>query len=644
MAGRVFEIRQRWARGETLRYRFIILLFGLILLLPASAQAQWFGGNAEEPAFLPVREAFQARAWHDDDTLYIGFENAEGYYLYRHRFSLESLSDEVTLGELQLPPGEFKRDEFLGDVYVFYDRVVLEAPFEGSPEGTLPVAVTFQGCADAGLCYPPERLTLDALPGSAPAVFADIEPQQSTSSAQQTATGAEASPASTAEAPRLQSEDSRFFDLLQGADPWLVLGLFFLAGLGLTFTPCVLPMIPILSSIIVGQNPSRKRAFGLSASYVAGMAVTYAAVGVLMGLFGAGLNLQARLQSPWVLSVFSLLFALFALAMFGIFNLRLSPAVAARVDAWQSRAQHSGPPGLALAGALSVLVVSPCVSAPLAGALVFLSTTGNAAMGGLALFALALGMGVPLLLVGTYGTTLLPRSGPWMNGVKNAFGVLLLGVAIWLVERLLPPSLVLLLWAALAVGSGVALGALQRDTAQGWPRLWQAAGLLLLIWGFALTLGAAAGAQDPLRPLAPLADKRDSRQTLPVSNEPDVIVTRLETLRTELAKASAAGRPVFADVTADWCISCKQMARQVYPDPEVAQALSAFTRIQIDVTATDTDSRILLEHFNLFGPPSLLFFDHSEEIRSARIQGVVDAPSFAAHLEQLLGWLGSRPS
>ncbi|PAU74665.1 protein-disulfide reductase DsbD [Halomonas salipaludis] len=595
----------------------------LLLTLPALAQAQWFSsGGSSSRDFLPVHEAFEASTWLDGETLYVGMQSADDYYLYRHRFELESLDEAVTLGEPDLPPGEAHSDEFFGDVYVFYQPVVLEIPIEGGAPESLAFALTFQGCADAGLCYPPERITLEAMPGSPPALFA---------SAQADDGAANQRPA----APDLQSADGRFNALLADASPLLMIGLFFLAGLGLTFTPCVLPMVPILSSIIVGQNPSRPRALALSASYVAGMAATYAAVGVLMGLFGAGLNLQARLQSTPVLITFSVLFVVFALAMLGAFNLRLSPRLAGRIDAWQARAQRSGPPGLALAGALSVLVVSPCVSAPLAGALVFISTTGDALLGGAALLALALGMGVPLLLVGTFGTTLMPRTGAWMNGVKIAFGVLLLGVAIWLIERLLPPAVALLLWSALAIGTALTLGALRLNAPRGWPQLRQAAGLMLLIWGIALVIGAARGAQDPLRPLATppgvLAERGGAELPTPVS------VTRLEELQQALADASRDGRPIFVDVTADWCISCKQMERNVYPS--VANQLANFQRIQIDVTETTAESRELLDHFGLFGPPSLLFFDGEHEIREARILGEVGRRDFAQHLEQLLGWL-----
>lgn len=600
-----------------------LLITLLLLLFTIPTQAGWFDDNTRDDAFLPVNEAFKPSAWLDGQTLYVGFENAEDYYLYRHRFVVESLETGVELGKPRLPPGEFKTDEFLGEVYVFYDQVVMRVPFSGTPDDGLDVAVTFQGCADAGLCYPPERVTLTALPGSPPAAFADasLEADPGDASA--------AAPIAT-QAPAVPlSEDGRFRALLDDATPAMVLGLFFLAGLGLTFTPCVLPMIPILSSIIVGQNAGRGRALGLSASYVAGMAITYALVGVLMGLFGAGLNLQARLQSPWVLIPFAVLFALFALAMFGLFDLKLSPRLASQVEGWQARLQRSGPLGLALAGALSVAVVSPCVSAPLAGALVFISSTSNAWLGGWALLALALGMGVPLLLVGTFGSTLLPRSGAWMNGVKAGFGVLLLGIAVWLVERLLPGPVALLLWGALAVGTALALGALSLHQRQGWPRIRQAAGILLLAWGIALVLGAAQGGGDPLRPLAGLGEG-ETREAPSFTR-----VTTLAQLDAELTDAAQRHQPVFVDVTADWCISCKIMERDVFPDPAVAEQLAGFHRIRADVTDSDADSLALLERFGLFGPPSLLFFADGEELHQARIQGEVEAAAFAAHLQRL---------
>lgn len=612
----------------------------LLCWLPLLAHAQWFSSSSNQSDFLPVLEAFQPTVWHDGSAIYIGIDIADDYYLYRHQFSVSSKTDAVSLDEPLLPQGTFTTDEFMGDVYVFRDKLVFETPFSPSYSGPIDIELTFQGCADAGLCYPPETISLEALESSPPTAFADWD------AADHALSGAEGSDDqqisqtagtnSSTEFSAPQSEDSRFSALLGSASLPLALGLFFIAGLGLTFTPCVLPMVPILSSIIVGQKPTRPRAFVLSASYVLGMASTYALVGVLMGLFGAGLNLQAHLQSAPVLVTFAVLFTLFALAMFGAFDLRVSPRLASKIDGWQARAQQSGPAGLALAGALSVLVVSPCVTAPLAGALVFISSTGNAAMGGAVLFALGLGMGVPLLLVGTFGATMLPRSGAWMNGVKIAFGLLLLGVAIWMVERLVPPSIALLLWAALAIGSALMLGALNMNQSQGWPKARQTLGLMLLAWGIALVIGAAQGGSNPLRPLTVSSSSTDSgtpQATLAFQQ-----VDELSALETALSEAASAQQPAFVNFTADWCISCKLMERDVFPDPNVVAALNDFRLIEVDVTNTDAQSRELLNRFNLFGPPSLLFFSQGEEVRDARIQGEITATQLVHHLEALRRW------
>ncbi|QEM81479.1 protein-disulfide reductase DsbD [Halomonas binhaiensis] len=651
---------------------FVIRLLALccLILLPFTAQAQFFSSSSNSSEFLPVDQAFFPNAWHDGEHLYIGFENADGYYLYRHRFSVSAPDAPDMLGEPQLPPGEAKTDEFFGDVFVFYDKMVFAVPFTTPQQGPVNIDLTFQGCADAGLCYPPETVHLEAPQASAPSQFAaDVEAlmadidnatensakdkdaqgdtQASNSSTPSTDSAATSNPGSrstvakdpsTTEIAVPLSEDSHFSTLMRDTSVPLMLGLFFLAGLGLTFTPCVLPMLPILSSIIVGQNPTRGRALALSGSYVAGMALTYALIGVLMGLFGAGLNLQARLQSAPVLILFAILFTLFALAMFGVFNLSLSSRLGSRIDAWQTRAQQSGPVGLAVAGALSVLVVSPCVSAPLAGALVFISTTGDALVGGAALLALALGMGVPLLLVGGFGTTLLPRSGAWMNGIKIAFGILLLGVAIWLIERLLPSQISLLLWAGLAIGTALALGALNLSASAGWSRVRQGAGIMLLVWGIALVIGAARGASDPLRPLAMTSAVAGATQAgTPVA--PVTVVRSLDELHSALAKDSS---PAIVNVTAEWCISCKVMERDVFPSPDVQQALANYRWIEADVTSSNATSRELLQELRLFGPPSLLFFDGSDEISAARIQGEVTADQLTRHVNQVNQWLAEN--
>ncbi|MGM8931353.1 protein-disulfide reductase DsbD [Salinicola halophyticus] len=664
----------------------------------AAGDSPFRSENAAE--FLPVDEAFHAYAWHDSKRVYIGIRNQPGYYLYRQRLALESDQPEITLGPLEAPSGQFKHDQYLGDVHVFYDQVEISAPLTGqeqrNPNQPISITLSFQGCADAGLCYPPEHWRLTARPGPAPAAYRDASseamaspigtseadtandpfstretsqalsnpaveafetmPSASMTSASMTLAG-DVEPLSSA------SADGQFQSLLRaGIDP-STLGLFFLAGLGLTFTPCVLPMLPILTSIIVGQNARRRRALTLSLSYVTGMAVTFMLLGTLMGLFGASLNLQARLQSAWVLAPLALLFALFAAAMFGLFDLRLPNGLNQRVDAWQARLQRSGPLGLASAGALSVLVVSPCVSAPLAGALVFISTTSDALGGAMALLALGLGMGAPLVVAGTFGTQWLPRAGGWMTGIKALFGVMLLGVAIWLVERIVPGPVALLLWGVLTLGCALALGPLRArpttrffsapDAALGSssapdaaPRSFsapdaapvgrfrggslirQTAGWVLLVWGVAMVWGAAQGGSDPLRPL-PAAVSTSSPDAAPRFET----VSNLDQLEAALAAADRAGRPAMVDVSADWCISCKVMERDVFPRPAVAQRLAGFTLIRADVTRDAPASRRLLEHYDLFGPPGLLFFAHGKELPRARVQGEVDARALIQHLD-----------
>ncbi|TCJ27557.1 protein-disulfide reductase DsbD [Halomonas sp. GDM18] len=605
----------------------------------SSAASSLFGGG-NQGDFLPVSEAFKPRSWREDDTLYVGFTSAEGYYLYRHQFSFATTSDQVVLGDADLPPGELKNDPYMGEVHVFHDALVIRIPLMSASSskavhddtpasGPIPLSITFQGCADAGLCYPPETVTLQVGEQSAPAPFAPLMPTASQSSDTTASTESR-----TTTAP-ISGTDAGFSALFADASLLTALGLFFLAGLGLTFTPCVLPMIPILSSIIVGQRPSRPRALLLSTSYALGMALTYAAAGTLMGLFGAGLNLQAHLQAPAVLIPFAALFVLFALAMFGAFNLRLPSGMHSRLDALQGRLMNAGPGGLALAGALSVLVVSPCVSAPLAGALVYLSASGDAMTGGLALFALGLGMGVPLILVGTFGASLLPRAGGWMEGIKQAFGILLLGVALWLVERLLPASLAVLGWAILAIGTGVALGALSTQ-ARGWARARQALGLVALGWGMISLLGVAGGASDPLRPLAPFTGGTSSGQAAETSLD-FTTVSDMSELERELALAASRDQPVFVDYYADWCISCKVMEREVFP--KVASQLRQFHLIRADVTSTGAATQALLKQFGLFGPPSLLFFADERELTAARIQGEVNASQLGQHLTAVLDQL-----
>ncbi|MYF51763.1 MAG: protein-disulfide reductase DsbD, partial [Gammaproteobacteria bacterium] len=467
-------------RKPLLRPWMLAVALGAAQMAAAGEQA-WLD---EEPEFLPVDEAFAlSTETADDGALLAHWDMPDGYYLYRHRFDFTLKDPEAAvLGPVELPPGKDKVDEYFGAVEVYYHRVQARVPVRDA-QGPVEVGVSYQGCAEAGLCYPPERrwVVVDAAfaPPAAPA--------------------AESAPMSGEPA----TEEQRLATALAERGLLLAMALFFIGGIGLAFTPCVLPMVPILSSIIVGdaQTPTRWRAFSLSLAYVLGMAFTYAAVGTLMGLFGASLNLQAALQSPPVLIVFAGLFALLSLAMFGFYELRLPQRWQNALDALGGRVGGGKHLGVLVMGALSALVVSPCVSAPLAGALIYISASQDAVLGAAALLALGLGMGVPLLIIGSSGGHLLPRAGAWMNAVKAVFGVGLLAVAIWLLERVVPGPVSLVLWAALLIGSGAYLGGLDAAAKAGWGNFRKAAGFAASIYGALLLIGAASGANDPLRPL-----------------------------------------------------------------------------------------------------------------------------------------------
>jgi thiol:disulfide interchange protein DsbD len=582
------------------------------------------GFGAEQPSFLPVDEAFRLGVDLDAEPARLFWQLEPGYYLYRHRLDISlRRAGDAALGEVRIPDGLQKTDEYFGEVEVYYlDLAVTVALPAELPVGAV-LAVDYQGCADAGLCYPPETRYVALAGTEAGTITRRL--------AAGAADGAEA-PADSGPATPV-TEESRLAALLGGDDLLLALGIFLLAGIGLAFTPCVLPMVPILSSIIAGQGEvSRSQAMVLSGTYVLAMAVTYAILGTLVGFFGGALNIHGWLQSPPVLVVFAALFAVLSLSMFGYYELQLPAFLRERLE---GRGDGGSLGGVAAMGVFSSLLVSPCVSAPLAGALVYISSTGDAVLGGSALFALALGMGVPLMVVGVGGGTLLPRAGAWMNAVKAVFGVLLLGVSVWLLERVLPAGVTLVLWAALAIGSGVALGALDFGPREGVGNVWKATGALLFVYGVLLVIGAASGARDPLQPLAPLASRGGAGEAhAELAFRP---VDTLADVEASLASAGVAGRPVLLDLYADWCISCKVMERSVFPEPEVQRLMAEFDLLRADVTANDAEHRALLAHYDLFGPPSLLFFSPaSGELRSFRLQGEIGSDAFVRHLRAVL--------
>ena len=624
----------RFPAPKPLRFRLGVALLALLATLDAGAADPL----RERPEFLPVDEAFSLGA-DVGERPRVFWRIADHYYLYRHRFefSLERAGDASV--EASVPAGEPKTDEYFGDVEVYHGDVTVPLALGGAlPEGAL-LAVRYQGCAEAGLCYPPQRRWV-ALTGPAAGTVTDQPPAApETSVGPGDAAPAGAAPAPAAAAGEPVTEESRLAALLGGGSLATALLVFFVAGIGLAFTPCVLPMVPILSSIIAGQgeHATRSRSALLSGTYVLAMAATYAVLGTVVGFFGGALNLHGWLQSPPVLVGFAALFGALSLSMFGFYELQLPAALRARLEGRGGAGGSLG--GVAAMGVFSSLLVSPCVSAPLAGALVYISTTGDALLGGGALFALALGMGVPLMVVGVGGGAILPRAGAWMNAVKAAFGVLLLGVAVWLLERVIPPGLTLLLWAALAVGSGVALGALDFSPREGVGNVWKASGAMLFVYGVLLLIGAASGAANPLRPLERIVDARAPAPgaSAPAAEPRFAAVDDLGDVQDSIARATQAGRPVLLDLYADWCISCKVMERDVFPEPEVAALLSRFELLRADVTANDAEHRALLAHYDLFGPPSLLFFTPGTgELREYRLQGEIGPDAFARHLRGVL--------
>lgn len=568
---------------------------------------------ATQNPFLPVDEAFALRAPRfDANAAVIGFDVAPGYYLYRSRMGFEVMSpDDVRAQTPQMPEGKSKHDAYLGEQQVYYKRVQMRVPLSGlANAATVQMKVRYQGCADAGLCYPPQERVI---PISA------LGPQSA----------AKTDPSRPPSANGALSETDQLAVSISHDALVFVLGTFFIAGLLLAFTPCVLPMIPILSAIIAGQrdSPHAKSGFALSLVYVLAMSLTYTAAGVLAALFGQ--NLQALFQHPTVLVGFSLVFVALALAMFGVYELQLPVALQTRLAAFSQRQRAGNYVGVGIMGALSALIVGPCVAAPLAAALIVIGTAGDPLRGGLALFALSLGMGVPLLVVGAFGPRLLPRAGPWMVLVKQLFGVMLLAVAVYLLSRILADAYELALWCLLALLSAVLIfRSGMSSVTPSTPATVARVGLSLGLFACAIVLaiGAVTGAHDPLHPLAKVLGVQ--HKTLQFQRVKSV--AELDQL---VAQANIDGRIVMLDFYADWCVSCIEMEHETFIDPAVQDALKTATLIQADVTAYDGADQALLERFGLHGPPAIIFFGRDgQERRELRVIGFMDANEFRLHV------------
>ena len=606
----------------------LLMLLALLAMPPASAEEDslqglnlldlGLGGGDD---IMPPEQAFRISTRIDSNGFHASWVIAEGHYLYQDKMAITTDSPDVTTGALITSPGKEKDDPiFNKKLTVYYDAAEITLPLVSTNAGkTATFKVEYQGCSEvAGICYPPQSQTFSV---TLPAV----------SSIAATAASAQQVMDSTQHI----SEQDEIAAALASGSTWLTLLIFFGAGLLLTFTPCVFPMIPILSGIIVGQGKdiSTGKAFTLSLVYVLAMALTYTIVGVLVGLSGE--NIQAWFQNPWVIGVFALIFVALAFSMFGFYELQMPSAIQNKLTRISNSQQGGNLTGVAIMGFLSALIVGPCVTAPLVGALIYIADTGDAVLGGMALFSLSMGMGAPLLLLGTSAGKLLPKAGPWMDAVKAVFGVLLLALAIWLLERVTPAVYTLAMWAALLIVSAIYMGALDRlpEGGSGWRKLWKGLGVLLLSYGLILLVGLAAGNRSLLQPLAGIGGS--AGVSMPAAKSSKLQFTTIKGLDGfNQALAQARGKTVMLDFYADWCISCKEMEAFTFSDAGVQAALADTVLLKADVTANDEQDKALYKHFGIIGPPSIMFFDRNgNELRQYRVVGFMPAAEFSRHVQ-----------
>lgn len=567
---------------------------------------------------LPPDQAFQFNAIiKNPNTLHVSWLAAENYYMYKHKFKLELLgTNKLTLGAYTLPNGKPKEDEAFGQVEIFHGEVATDVPLnrQDTAGQTIKLKASYQGCADRGVCYPPMDKTVEL-----------TLPQATTLT---TATN-------TVQATAPISEQDQITQSLHKDSLWVALASFFGFGLLLSLTPCVFPMIPILSGIIVGKghNINTGRAFLLSLSYVVASAITYTLFGVLAAVFGS--NLQAIFQEPWIIALFSAIFVLLALSMFGFYSLELPDFIRAKLHNSSEKHRDGSMLGAAIMGALSSLIVGPCVAAPLAGALIYIGQTGDVALGGSALFMMGMGMGVPLLVMGASAGKLLPKAGTWLNATNVVFGVLMLGVAVWMLSRILPAEITMLLWALLLILPAIYLNAIDPlpEHSSGWRKLWKGIGLTMLVYGVLLLIGFSIGNSNPLKPLQGfgLSSAKASEEGVKFER-----ITSLAELDARIKQANANNQPVMLDFYADWCISCKEMEAYTFTDTNVKQTLAGFVVLQADVTKQSDADKALLAKFNLIGPPAIVFFNRTgQENQALRVIGYQDAPTFINTLTQV---------
>ncbi len=569
----------------------------------------------------------------DKQTLNAHWQITPGHYLYQHKikFSVRN-SNDITLGEWTLPKGKKENDEYFGDIVIYDKDFDVKLPLIGSADNVT-IKTSYQGCSKlTGICYPPQIKTqkIDLSSAKAASQNAVLTPASTTS-------------ATTNNKDKV-SEQDRFANILKDNNWITIIGLFFIAGLALTFTPCVFPMIPILSGIISGQGKdiSKKKAFVLSLAYVIPMALTYAVVGVLAGLSGE--SLTSALQTPWVIASFAFLFVILALAMFGFYELQMPSSIQNKLSSISNNQKGGTLLGAAIMGMLSALIVGPCVTAPLTGALIFIADTKDALLGGLSLFMLGIGMGVPLLIIGTAAGELLPKAGAWMDKVKAVFGVVMLGLAIWMLERIVPVEITILLTAALLIGSAIYMKAIDPldSSNSGWDRLWKALGIILLAYGLMLMIGVARGTNSFFKPLKSsttqyIGSSIGGNTTAAAESLVFSPIKGIKGLDLALDTASAQNKTLMLDFYADWCISCKEMEHKVFTDPRIIKALENTVLVQADVTKNDDIDIALMKKFGLFGPPGILFFDtKKQEYRSFRVVGEMTADEFYTHINEFL--------
>jgi len=555
----------------------------------------------------------------DARNIEITYRIADGYYMYRERFRFKA--EGAKLGEPIIPRGKIKYDEtFEKDVETFRQSITIKIPLEAT--SAFKLISTAQGCADKGLCYAPMDSEIRLTPGGANGLQAASQNDPAMNSAplqsQRNQVNGSAADNSVAD-----SEMGRIESALKSGRLLVILPLFLLLGLGLSFTPCVLPMVPILSFIIVGEGAkaSRARGFVLSVTYAMGMALVYTALGIAAGLIGEGLS--AALQNPWVLSVFAMLMVLLSLSMFGVYHLQVPVALQSKLTQISERQKSGKLVGVFIMGAISALIIGPCVAAPLAGALVYISQTRDVVIGGSALFAMAMGMSVPLLLVGVSAGELLPRAGAWMESVKRFFGVLMLAMALWIVMPAIPDAVQMLGWAALGLGYSAYLLSTKRGH---WVS--RLAGLVFAVFGMVQLVGVSTGGRDVFAPLAHLRKNGIEKTEF-------IRVKSIAEL--DAAIAQAQGKVVMLDFYADWCISCIEMEKRTFTDERIKAKLGGMVLLQADVTANNTDDKALLNRFRLFGPPGIIFFDaQGREIEGGRVIGFENPERFSRSLTRVL--------